>query len=152
MQYYKCSCTSGVGVVSGCSRWQLGQEGINRLLASSLERRHRQGLSRSVCTACGLGNQLVHTMLLLILAASSTACKAATPKSGLQKIDRMDGTSIGQIGLMDECSFSPDCKEVPRCQGIQDASCVCNFGRCVIDGNPFFRDSQCNTFQDCACK
>merc|ERR1712032_361609 len=33
-----------------------------------------------------------------------------------------------------------------------DASCVCNFGKCIIDGNPFVRNSECTTYQDCDCK
>ena len=83
-------------------------------------------------------------MLLLILAASTTiACKA---------VDEAENRSSKAAIPTNECAFCRDCKQVPRCQGIQDASCVCNFGKCVISGNPFFRNNQCNTYEDCACK
>jgi len=51
-----------------------------------------------------------------------------------------------------ECSFTADCQNIQQCQLIADASCVCNFGKCIIDGNPFVRNSECTTYQDCDCK
>jgi len=50
------------------------------------------------------------------------------------------------------CQFTQDCSAYPLCQNIQDASCVCNFGKCIISGNPFFRGNQCNKYTDCACR
>jgi len=49
------------------------------------------------------------------------------------------------------CSFTQDCKQYRLCQRIPDASCVCNFGNCVIRSYPFFRGSECNQYTDCAC-
>jgi len=51
-----------------------------------------------------------------------------------------------------KCQFTRDCQVYPICQGIQDASCVCNFGQCRISGNPFFRGSECNRYTDCGCR
>jgi len=54
-----------------------------------------------------------------------------------------------------ECNFTADCQELPRCVNIADASCVCNFGKCVISGSyPFFReqDRQCTNYTDCSCR
>lgn len=51
-----------------------------------------------------------------------------------------------------ECQFTRDCQKVLRCQRIQDASCICKFGSCVISGNPFFRGNECDSYKDCACK
>jgi len=56
------------------------------------------------------------------------------------------GDSIGT------CSFTRDCEGYEYCQTIQDAGCVCNFGQCVITGNPFFRGSECDQYEDFACK
>jgi len=50
-----------------------------------------------------------------------------------------------------QCSFSDDCSKVDECVGVQDAACVCNFGSCVIDGNPFTRGLECTDFTDCSC-
>ena len=50
------------------------------------------------------------------------------------------------------CQFSRDCQTYRQCQQIADASCVCNFGKCVITGNPFFRGTECSEYTDCACK
>jgi len=55
-------------------------------------------------------------------------------------------------GAENECNFTRDCQELRRCRNIADAGCVCNFGKCVIDGNPFFRGSECNKYSDCPCK
>ena len=57
-----------------------------------------------------------------------------------------DENSIGK------CSFSRDCQQYTTCQRIQDAGCICNFGSCIISGNPFFRGSECDDYTDCACK
>jgi len=57
-----------------------------------------------------------------------------------------DENSIGK------CSFSRDCQQYITCQRIQDAGCICNFGSCIISGNPFFRGSECDDYTDCACK
>ena len=56
------------------------------------------------------------------------------------------GDSLGN------CTFSPDCDSYNLCQTIQDAGCVCNFGQCVIRGNPFFRGTQCEEYTDCSCR
>jgi len=54
----------------------------------------------------------------------------------------------------DECEFSDDCD--PVCGNVQDAGCICKFGKCTIDGFGFgfgFRGPpECSTYQDCACK
>lgn len=52
----------------------------------------------------------------------------------------------------EECSFTRDCSSKAECVDIQDASCVCRFGSCITAGNPFFRDTQCNNYEDCECK
>jgi len=60
--------------------------------------------------------------------------------------------SLAQRSSLGTCEFSRDCQKHVQCQNIADASCVCNFGQCVISGNPFFRGSECNTFADCDCR
>merc|ERR1712106_239392 len=60
--------------------------------------------------------------------------------------------SLAQRSSLGSCEFSRDCQKHVQCQNIADASCVCNFGQCVISGNPFFRGSECNTFADCDCR
>eukprot|EP00091_Calanus_sinicus_P022276 TRINITY_DN6974_c0_g1_i6.p1 TRINITY_DN6974_c0_g1~~TRINITY_DN6974_c0_g1_i6.p1 ORF type:complete len:251 (-),score=56.69 TRINITY_DN6974_c0_g1_i6:253-1005(-) len=60
--------------------------------------------------------------------------------------------SFAQRSSLGSCQFSRDCQAHARCRNIADASCVCNFGQCVISGNPFFRGSECNKFTDCACR
>jgi len=54
------------------------------------------------------------------------------------------------------CQFTPDCGRLERCIGIQDASCVCNLGSCVVSGGLWFRSPdytpECTTYQDCDCK
>jgi len=60
--------------------------------------------------------------------------------------------SEGQRNSIGSCQFTRDCQAHRQCQRIADASCVCNFGQCVISGNPFFRGTECDKFTDCACK
>lgn len=52
-----------------------------------------------------------------------------------------------------KCQFTHDCrrKENQACNQIQDASCICNHGNCVIRGLHWFgpRKSECKTLQDC---
>jgi len=60
--------------------------------------------------------------------------------------------SIAQESFNRTCQFSRDCDAYRDCREIQDASCVCNFGQCVITGNPFFRGNECDEFPDCTCK
>merc|ERR1711862_1071820 len=52
------------------------------------------------------------------------------------------------------CKFTGDCEQYQLCQNIQDASCVCNFGSCVISGGFWWggRDSECDSYEDCSCK
>merc|ERR1712142_355605 len=50
------------------------------------------------------------------------------------------------------CQFTRDCQAHVRCQNIADAGCVCNFGKCIIYGNPFFRGTECERYTDCACR
>jgi len=73
-------------------------------------------------------------MVFLVFLASSLPSILAT------------GSSLGP------CQFSQDCQAHTQCQDIADASCVCNFGQCIISGNPFFRGSECEEYTDCACK
>merc|ERR1711936_488588 len=73
-----------------------------------------------------LGKKMVLNVLIFLLAAAS--------------------------GAENECNFSRDCQELRRCKNIADAGCVCNFGKCIIDGNPFFRGSECTKYTDCDCK
>jgi len=49
-----------------------------------------------------------------------------------------------------ECEFSPDCKG--KCEGIADADCLCNLGKCI--GNPFtsWKAAKCSNIEDCACR
>jgi len=54
--------------------------------------------------------------------------------------------------ILPECQFSWDCMNVRDCASIMDAYCVCNFGQCVITGNPFFTGKQCSSFTDCPCR
>jgi len=62
------------------------------------------------------------------------------------------GLAAVSLVSCDECQFSRDCDKVQRCKGIQDAGCVCKFGRCSFEGNPFFRGKECNSYEDCSCK
>jgi len=57
------------------------------------------------------------------------------------------------------CTFSHDCLgDQGGCQTLQDAGCVCNFGRCLVRGFDLFiteaepRIKQCSTHQDCPCR
>jgi len=59
---------------------------------------------------------------------------------------------LGQGLTEGECQFTKDCEKVQRCKNIQDASCICKFGKCVYDGNPFFRGNECDNYKDCACR
>merc|ERR1712142_1023059 len=61
-------------------------------------------------------------------------------------------TCTAQGDSLGNCTFSRDCDSYNLCQTIQDAGCVCNFGQCVIRGNPFFRGTQCEEYTDCACR
>jgi len=49
------------------------------------------------------------------------------------------------------CNWSRDCQQYDHCANVADASCVCNFGKCVLSGNPFFRGSECNDYKECKC-
>ena len=60
--------------------------------------------------------------------------------------------SLAQRSSIGSCQFSRDCQAHAPCQNIADASCVCNFGQCVISGNAFFRGSECDKYTDCACR
>merc|ERR1711872_6043 len=62
--------------------------------------------------------------------------------SGVKAVER----SLGS------CQFTRDCDAHVRCQNIADAGCVCNFGQCIITGNPFFRGTECERYTDCACR
>lgn len=61
-------------------------------------------------------------------------------------------TVVAVSGTDLPCSFTKDCKQHATCQNIQDASCVCNFGQCIIHGNPFFRGKECDSYEDCNCR
>ena len=54
-----------------------------------------------------------------------------------------------------ECKFTKDCaKNYQKCR-IQDASCTCNFGKCVIVGGNWPgppMESQCYDYKDCPCR
>jgi len=60
-------------------------------------------------------------------------------------------SALGEEG---PCKFTRDCQEYQTCETIQDASCVCNFGSCVISGGYWWgqRDRQCDSYTDCPCK
>jgi len=60
--------------------------------------------------------------------------------------------SIQVILAANECQFTSDCEKVEKCVNIQDTSCVCRFGECVFDGNPFFRNNECSSYNDCQCR
>jgi len=66
------------------------------------------------------------------------------------------GLVRGQIDPIGNCTFTQDCQEHEYCKGIQDASCVCNHGECIINGigfgGFFTRGSQCENFTDCPCR
>jgi len=51
----------------------------------------------------------------------------------------------------DECAFTADCRDAP-CASIADVACVCNFGKCVTTGNPFYQGKECTEYTDCKCK
>merc|ERR1712180_106989 len=51
----------------------------------------------------------------------------------------------------DECAFTADCRDAP-CASIADVACVCNFGKCVTTGNPFYQGKECREYRDCKCK
>merc|ERR1711892_598332 len=65
-------------------------------------------------------------------------------------------TELEDLDMMAEdtnCTFTQDCKAYSMCQDIQDVGCVCNFGKCVLDGLPYFRGDQCNDWlRDCSCR
>merc|ERR1719158_1790293 len=50
------------------------------------------------------------------------------------------------------CTLSPDCQNHEECRTIQDAACICNLGQCILTGNPFFRGSECDVYNDCPCR
>jgi len=58
----------------------------------------------------------------------------------------------------DECQFSKDCKKI--CGNVQDAACICKFGKCIVDGSGFAfgfgggrnQQPQCKTYNDCPCR
>ena len=54
--------------------------------------------------------------------------------------------------LSPECQFTRDCEKVEKCNGVMDASCICNYGSCIIKGNPFMIYNECNSYIDCDCK
>merc|ERR1712098_557038 len=62
--------------------------------------------------------------------------------SGVKAVER----SLGS------CQFTRDCDAHVRCQNIADAGCVCNFGQCIITGNPFFRGTECERYTDKDCE
>ena len=56
----------------------------------------------------------------------------------------------GQAALGNECSFTADCQKIQRCQNIADASCVCNFGNCIIgSANECHESSECAAMEKC---
>eukprot|EP00091_Calanus_sinicus_P009576 TRINITY_DN22373_c0_g1_i1.p1 TRINITY_DN22373_c0_g1~~TRINITY_DN22373_c0_g1_i1.p1 ORF type:complete len:121 (-),score=22.48 TRINITY_DN22373_c0_g1_i1:137-499(-) len=60
--------------------------------------------------------------------------------------------SFAQQSSLGNCQFSRDCEAHALCHDLTDSVCVCNFGKCVYWGIPFFRGSECNEFTDCACR
>jgi len=59
--------------------------------------------------------------------------------------------SVQVIYAANECQFTSDCGKLEKCINIQDTACVCKFGECVFDGNPFFKNNDCSSYTDCAC-
>ena len=54
---------------------------------------------------------------------------------------------------MGTCTFTRDCQQYRMCQNIQDAACVCKFGKCGISGGywPGRLEPECKTYEDCEC-
>jgi len=68
------------------------------------------------------------------------------------------GLAVFPSATESECIFTTDCDSLDRCQYIADARCVCNQGKCVIQGSPWYLPggigSECNgsDFTSCPCK
>merc|ERR1719500_561457 len=62
-------------------------------------------------------------------------------------------TSVAQQAGIGACKFTEDCQQHKDCENIQDASCKCNLGQCIYDGNPFREfGTECSDYKDCACR
>merc|ERR1719430_2952161 len=63
---------------------------------------------------------------------------------------------VGMIQMrersMGPCHFTHDCRQ--HCRGVQDASCVCLHGQCLIRSSPRWRwgPPECEDFKDCGCR
>ena len=53
----------------------------------------------------------------------------------------------GVQGQENECTYTIDCAKLEKCQNVQDGSCVCNFGKCVSEGQQ--DTTECQKENDC---
>lgn len=88
---------------------------------------------------------------ITVLAAVIQLASGQSPPESGSGSDSTTPPPTAAIGG-NECTWTRDCSNLPKCRGIQDAACLCRLGSCVVYGNPFFRGTECTDLNDCNCR
>jgi len=93
---------------------------------------------------------MFYILAIVTIVTSTHGCKSGGGTAPTTTESREPESTTAQS--RGTCNFSRDCESYRRCQNIQDASCVCKFGKCVISGGPPRHGTECTEYTDCECR